>query len=296
MRPLYNEVLGIIHNYSTYSTSVCQIQDGREPTRSKCEWNNYSIKNAHKISRILPDFICKPTHFHLVFNFEQTRTVTIFNPDKKKIINGSESFYVSEQLVGKDTLSSVLRNLNIQEKHEGDYNCIATNNITGWSSKKSKIIELDYRCKWSDQLEVCLEVNPDYCIPRVWKWGGGPDPVFPLSFTTIPHPELLSSLSRIPFSFRFWRIPLPEQRSIPVSRKEIQRFPESRLYFVRISFSFPILHPCPNFGESLFRRSSQIPYPVNVSRIPHCISVKSRSLGIPLQIDPVHAVRRNCHG
>ena len=42
------------------------------------EWNNYSIKNADKISSNLPDFICKPTDFHLVFNFEQTRTVTIF--------------------------------------------------------------------------------------------------------------------------------------------------------------------------------------------------------------------------
>ena len=49
-----------------------------ERANEKCEWNNYSIKDAHKISRILPDFICKPTHFHLVFNFEQTRTVTIF--------------------------------------------------------------------------------------------------------------------------------------------------------------------------------------------------------------------------
>ena len=76
--------------------------------------------------------------------------VVWYNPDKKKIINGSEGFYISEQQVGKDTLSSVLRNLNIQERHEGDYNCIATNNITGWSSKISKIIELDYWCKWSD--------------------------------------------------------------------------------------------------------------------------------------------------
>ena len=76
--------------------------------------------------------------------------VVWYSPDKKKIINGSEGFYISEQQVGKDTLSSVLRNLNIQERHEGDYNCMATNNITGWSSKKSKIIELDYWCKWSD--------------------------------------------------------------------------------------------------------------------------------------------------
>ena len=38
------------------------------------------IKNAHKISRILPDFnlFVETTDFQLVFNFEQTRTVTIF--------------------------------------------------------------------------------------------------------------------------------------------------------------------------------------------------------------------------
>ena len=73
--------------------------------------------------------------------------VVWYNPDKKQIINGTEGFYISEQLVGKDTLSSLLRNLNIQEKDEGDYICTATN---GWSSEISKITELDYRCKWSD--------------------------------------------------------------------------------------------------------------------------------------------------
>ena len=72
------------------------------------------------------------------------------NPDKKRIINGSEGFYISEQLVGKDILISLLRNLNIQEKHKGDYDCTAANNITGWSSKESKTIELVYTCKWSD--------------------------------------------------------------------------------------------------------------------------------------------------
>ena len=30
---------------------------------------------TNKISRILPDFICKKTDFQLVFNFEQTRRV-----------------------------------------------------------------------------------------------------------------------------------------------------------------------------------------------------------------------------
>ena len=41
-------------------------------------WNNCFIKNAHKISRILPDFICKNNRFSACFDFEQTRTVTIF--------------------------------------------------------------------------------------------------------------------------------------------------------------------------------------------------------------------------
>ena len=36
------------------------------------------IKNAHKISSILPDFICKTTDFQLIFNFEQALTVAIF--------------------------------------------------------------------------------------------------------------------------------------------------------------------------------------------------------------------------
>ena len=46
-------------------------------TSNKCKWNNCFIKNAHKISRILLDFICKPTNFQLVFNVEQMYTVTI---------------------------------------------------------------------------------------------------------------------------------------------------------------------------------------------------------------------------
>ena len=75
--------------------------------------------------------------------------VVWYNPDNKQIINGSEGFYISEQLVGKDTLRSLLRNPNIQEKHRGDaYKCTGMNNITGWSSKKSGNIDLTYRCKF----------------------------------------------------------------------------------------------------------------------------------------------------
>ena len=41
--------------------------------------DNCFITNAHKISRIRLDFICKKQPiFPLVFNFEQTRTVTIY--------------------------------------------------------------------------------------------------------------------------------------------------------------------------------------------------------------------------
>ena len=73
--------------------------------------------------------------------------VAWYNPDRKLIINGSESFYLYEQLVGEDTLSSVLRNPNIQEKHAGAYKCTGMNNITGWSSENTGMIEIRYICK-----------------------------------------------------------------------------------------------------------------------------------------------------
>ena len=41
-------------------------------------------------------------------------------------------------------------------------------------------------------------------------------------------------------------------------------------------FPFPIPHPVPKFWR-------QIPYPFNLSRIPHCILVKSRISGIRIQ-------------
>ena len=73
--------------------------------------------------------------------------VAWYNPAGKLIINGSESFYLYEQLVGEDTLSSVLRNPNIQEIHAGYYKCTGMNNITGWSSEKTGWIDLNYLCK-----------------------------------------------------------------------------------------------------------------------------------------------------
>ena len=45
---------------------------------NKREWNNCFIKNAHKISRFFPTLFVKTIDFQLVFNFKQTRTITIF--------------------------------------------------------------------------------------------------------------------------------------------------------------------------------------------------------------------------
>ena len=52
----------------TWETVDCILQ----------RWNNWFVKNAHKISRSFPDFICERNRFQLVFNFEQTGTVTLF--------------------------------------------------------------------------------------------------------------------------------------------------------------------------------------------------------------------------
>ena len=49
------------------------------------------------------------------------------NPKNKRIINGSEGFYISEQLDREDTLTSLLRNPDIQEKHAGAYKCTGMN-------------------------------------------------------------------------------------------------------------------------------------------------------------------------
>ena len=73
--------------------------------------------------------------------------VAWYNPDNKLIINGSESFYLYEQLIGEDTLSSVLRSANIQEKHAGAYKCTVMNMITELSGENTGIIEMRYRCK-----------------------------------------------------------------------------------------------------------------------------------------------------
>ena len=81
------------------------------------------------------------------------------NPKTKQIINGSEGFYISEELVGEDTLISLLRNADIQEKQAGIYKCTGMNNITGWSSKNSGYIDLNYRCESFNFLFLILHTD-----------------------------------------------------------------------------------------------------------------------------------------
>ena len=85
--------------------------------------------------------------------------VVWYNPDKKQIINGSEGFYISEQLDGEDTLTSRLRNADIQEKHAGAYKCTGMNNIAGWSTKISTYIDLNYRCESFNFLFLILHTD-----------------------------------------------------------------------------------------------------------------------------------------
>ena len=82
--------------------------------------------------------------------------VVWYNPDEKQIINGSEGFYISEQLDREDTLTSLLRNANIQEKQAGAYKCTGMN---GWSSKKSGYIDLNYRCESFNFLFLILHTD-----------------------------------------------------------------------------------------------------------------------------------------
>ena len=69
------------------------------------------------------------------------------NPENKQITNGSEGFYISEKLDREDTLTSLLRNPDIQENQAGAYKCTGMNNITGCSTEKSGIIDLIYGCE-----------------------------------------------------------------------------------------------------------------------------------------------------
>ena len=70
---------------------------------------------------------------------------------------------------------------------------------------------------------------------------------------------------------------------VPQSRFVLIRIQYTELLssLSRISFSFPVSRLCPNFGEFRFSGSRQRMYPVHVSQIPNCILVQSRVPGIP---------------
>ena len=57
----------------------------------------------------------------------------------------------------------------------------------------------------------------------------------------------------------------------------------SRRYPNTVGFSFPILHPCPTFGESHFTGSSQISYSVSVLPNPatYCAQISDSGNDVP---------------
>ena len=104
-----------------------------------------------------------------------------------------------------------------------------------------------------------------------------------LSLTTRSHVRILKYIERGLLKMFEWnKLPLlltriegPDPAFLLLFHKNLaSRF---------IAFPNIVVFRCPRFGESRFLSSSRIPYPVNVSRIPRCILVKSRIPGKPFQ-------------
>ena len=72
-----------------------------------------------------------------------------WNKNGRLIINGSEGFYFTQRLSGvdQDTLHHVLHIPPGREEYEGYYSCVAENNIPGWSSKQSSLMQVIFACK-----------------------------------------------------------------------------------------------------------------------------------------------------
>ena len=119
-----------------------------------------SVKRVYKTSSPVESYPNKrEMELKCTFKGWPRPRVVWYNPDNKQIINGSEGFYISEQLDREDTLTSLLRNANIQEKHAGAYKCTGMNNITAWSSEKSGFIDLNYRCESFNFLFLILRMR-----------------------------------------------------------------------------------------------------------------------------------------
>ncbi|KAM7429950.1 hypothetical protein ABFA07_019280 [Porites harrisoni] len=124
-------------------------------------------------------------------------TVVWINPHGNKIKSGSDGFEIYEELIGDDTLSSVLKNPHMQEKQYGEYWCTAENSIDGWSSKLSKVTELIYECPWpinpkvsssevtadtssNKSFKCMIDVDPDYCadvLELQWRFNDSSAPI-----------------------------------------------------------------------------------------------------------------------
>ena len=139
-------------------------------------------------------------------------------------------------------------------------------------NKKARLLNFD-RCILGSQIEMGLVLIP---YPRSF-------------FTRIPHPELLSSLSRISFSSGSGRCRnLLDQRP---SKALISLVPITcTTYFFRerdivmspsLLFSQPITNLV--WNRCRFSGNSQTSYSVNVSRIQRCFLGKSLISGIPFQ-------------
>ncbi|KAM7429019.1 hypothetical protein ABFA07_020074 [Porites harrisoni] len=124
-------------------------------------------------------------------------TVVWINPHGNKIKSGSDGFEIYEEIIGDDTLSSVLKNPHMQEKQYGEYWCTAENSIDGWSSKLSKVTELIYECPWpinpkvssskvtadtssNKSFKCMIHVDPDYCadvLELQWRFNDSSAPI-----------------------------------------------------------------------------------------------------------------------
>ena len=87
-------------------------------------------------------------------------------------------------------------------------------------------------------------MNPDYCIPRGWKWGGGIlIPYFPSLSPQSRTPNVCHLYPKYRFLSVFGESRFPSSGQFPYRVKKIWGFPESRLYFVREYPSRPCTYP-----------------------------------------------------
>ena len=117
-------------------------------TLFKCEYIPFPSGPVQRVFKpSSPVWFKEKIQLNCTFKGWPRPTVVWINPHGNKIKSGSDGFEIYEELIGDDTLSSVLKNPHMQEKQRGEYWCTAENSIDGWSSKLSKVTELIYECK-----------------------------------------------------------------------------------------------------------------------------------------------------